>query len=68
MEKEFEEKLNVNQKGVLFVNEITKVRDDTGNSIIYGGQGARYRITSKKSLLASGSLCKIKLCKDVQND
>lgn len=42
--------------------------------MITGGNGAKYRITSKKSLLASGSLCKIKLCKnigvsfDTQND
>ena len=50
---------------VLFVSKITKEKDQQGNSVIMGGKGAQYRITSKKSLLASGSLCKIKLCKNV---
>jgi serine/threonine protein kinase len=67
MEKAFEEKLNLQQTGVLFVNSINKVRDEQGNSIIHGGAGAKYKITSKKSLLASGSLCKIKLCKNVDD-
>ena len=65
MEKLFEQKMNLQQKGVLFVNQINKERDQQGNSIIHGGSGAKYKITSKKSLLASGSLCKIKLCKNV---
>jgi serine/threonine protein kinase len=50
---------------VLFVPHIVKERDEQGNSVISGGNGAQYRITSKKSLLASGSLCKIKLCKNI---
>ena len=66
MEKIIEDKVNVEQRQVLFVNQIIKERDDKGNSIIHGGSGALYKITSKKSLLASGSLCKIKLCKNVE--
>ena len=50
---------------VIDVPKILKQRDQQGNSVIEGGKGAQYRITSKKSLLASGSLCKIKLCKNI---
>jgi serine/threonine protein kinase len=50
---------------VRFVSKIVKERDQQGNSVIQGSNGAQYRITSKKSLLASGSLCKIKLCKNI---
>ena len=42
-----------------------KERDQQGNSVIIGGNGAQYRKNLKKSLLASGSLCKIKLCKNI---
>ena len=55
-------------KDVLFVNNVSKYRDQKGNSVIQGGAGALYRIIAKKSLLASGSLCKIKLCKDVSEN
>ena len=42
-----------------------KERDQEGNSVIIGGSGAQYRKNLKKRLLASGSLCKIKLCKNI---
>ena len=50
---------------MIFVNNIVKERDQQGNSVIIGGNGAQYRKNLKKSLLASGSLCKIKLCKNI---
>ena len=50
---------------VIFVSKIVKERDQQGTSVIIGGNGAQYRKNLKKSLLASGSLCKIKLCKNI---
>ena len=57
--------ITIKETHVIFVDSIKKERDQQGNSVIEGGAGAQYKITSKKSLLASGSLCKIKLCRNI---
>ena len=57
------EDLNKNENNTIFTNEIVKSRDSKGNATIHGATG-NYFIQSKKSLIAKGNLCRIKLCKN----
>ena len=48
-----------------FTNCVTKKRDKDGNTVIQAS--VQYRIIKNKSLLATGTLCKIKMCQDIES-
>lgn len=50
------------------MDTIVKKRDEKGNNIINGSNGNQYYIESKNCILAKGSLCRVKLCKNIKDD
>lgn len=55
-------------KDTVFLDQIIKRRDDNGNNIISGSDGNEYYLESKNCTLSKGSLCRVKLCKNLKDE